>query len=70
MDIEIIKAAPGKVFQRKKDGMIYGSEIALGYTYYIGGEKLKKPHKDTAEDFIEIDDPNIQKEEPKEESVN
>jgi hypothetical protein len=36
--------------------MIYGSDIYLGYSYYIGGELLSEPHLDVPEDFEEIDD--------------
>ena len=53
----IIKAQEGKVFRRKEDGAIYGKEINLGYSYYIGGIKLDTPHLDTSEDFEEIDEP-------------
>lgn len=52
----IITADEGKVFVRKEDGMKYGKEIVLGYTYYIGGVKLDEPHKDVPEDFEEIDE--------------
>lgn len=51
-----IIADEGKIFVRKADGMKYGSEIFLGNTYYIGKQKLDPPHKDTADDFIEIDE--------------
>jgi hypothetical protein len=51
-----ITAQEGKVFRRKEDGMIYGKEISLGYTYYINGKKLKEPHLDAPEDFEEIDE--------------
>lgn len=53
----IITASEGKVFRRKSDGMIYGNQITLGYTYYIGGILLDEPHLDTLEDFEEIDIP-------------
>ena len=52
-----IIADEGKVFKRKSDGFIYGEEIYLGYTYYIGGQKLDEPHLEVAEDFEEIDAP-------------
>lgn len=53
----VITAQEGKVFRRIADGMIYGKEIALGYSYYIGGVKLDTPHLDVPEDFEEIDEP-------------
>ena len=51
-----IIAEEGKVFRRIEDGHIYGSDIYLGYSYYIGGELLSEPHLDVPEDFEEIDD--------------
>ena len=56
-----IIADEGKIFQRKSDGFIYGKEIYLGYTYYIGGKKLAEPHLDVIEDFEEIDAPKEEK---------
>ena len=56
-----IIADEGKVFQRKSDGFIYGEEIYLGYTYYIGGKKLDEPHLELVEDFEEIDAPQEEK---------
>jgi hypothetical protein len=53
-----IIADEGKVFRRIEDSMIYGSDIYLGYSYYIGGELLSEPHLDVPEDFEEIDDEN------------
>lgn len=53
----VITAQEGKVFRRIADGMIYGKEIDLGYSYYIGGVKLDTPHLDIPEDFEEIDEP-------------
>ena len=56
-----IIADEGKIFQRKSDGFIYGKEIYLGYTYYIGGKKLDEPHLEVVEDFEEIDAPQEEK---------
>ncbi len=56
-----IIADEGKIFQRKSDGFIYGEEIYLGYTYYIGGKKLDEPHLEVVEDFEEIDAPQEEK---------
>lgn len=53
-----IIADDGKVFIRKSDDLIYGKEIYLGYTWYIGNVKLTEPHLETVEDFDEIDEPN------------
>lgn len=38
-----IKASEGKLLRRKSDGYIAGSEIYLGYTYYLNGRKLGEP---------------------------
>ena len=51
-----IKASEGKVFRRIADGVIFGNEITLGYTYYIGGVKLDEPHWERPEDFEEVDE--------------
>lgn len=52
-----IIADEGKQFIRKSDGMQMGSDIYLGYTYFIGGVQLETPHLDVAEDFEEVDIP-------------
>jgi len=49
-----IIADKGKVFRRIISGEIYGEDIWLGYSYYIGGVKLDEPHKDIPEDFEEV----------------
>ena len=56
----VITAEDGKVFKRKSDGMIYGSKITLGYTYYINNKVVNPPHLDTEEDFEEIELQNIE----------
>jgi hypothetical protein len=55
--IIIITADEGKVFRRIADGQVYGKEISLGYSYYIGGVRLAEPHLDVPEDFEQIDEP-------------
>lgn len=52
-----IMAEEGKVFRRISDGQLFGSEIYLGYTYYLGGEALAEPLLELPEDFEEVDDP-------------
>ena len=59
-----IIADEGKVFQRIEDGQNYGKEIYLGYSYYIGGEKLEVPHLDVPEDFEEVEAPFEENETP------
>lgn len=51
-----IVADDGKVFERITDGTNYGKDIYLGYSYFIGGEKLDVPHLDKPEDFREVDE--------------
>ena len=50
-------ADEGKVLRRIADQSIYGTEIALGYVYYIDGILQTPPHLDTPADFEEIDAP-------------
>ena len=57
MKERIIKASEGKVFRRISDGFIFGKEINLGYTYYLGGKKLEEPLLELSEHFEEIDEP-------------
>lgn len=52
-----IIADKGKVFRRIVSGELFGNEIYLGYSYYIGGVLQNPPHKDVPEDFEEIDKP-------------
>ena len=56
MEDKIIKASKGKVFRRISDGFIFGNEINLGYTYYLGGQKLEEPLLELLEHFEEIDE--------------
>ena len=56
MEDRIIKASEGKVFRRISDGFIFGKEINLGYTYYLGGKKLEEPLLELPEHFEEIDE--------------
>lgn len=52
-----ITAEEGKVFRRISDGQLFGSEIYLGFTYYLGGEALAEPLLELPEHFEEIDNP-------------
>ena len=56
MENKVIKANEGKVFRRISDGFIFGKEINLGYTYYLGGKKLEEPLLELPEHFEEIDE--------------
>lgn len=53
----VIKANEDKVLRRKSDGYIAGSEIYLGYTYYLGGRKLGEPLLELPEHYEEVDIP-------------
>ena len=57
MEERIIKASGGKVFRRISDGFVFGKEIHLGYTHYLGGKKLEEPLLELPEHFEEIDEP-------------
>ena len=57
MKERMIKASEGKVFRRISDGFIFGKEINLGYTYYLGGKKLEEPLLELPEHFEEINEP-------------
>lgn len=63
MENKIIKASEGKVFRRISDGVIFGKEINLGYTYYLNGKKLDKPLLELPEHFEEIDEPVTEEDE-------
>jgi hypothetical protein len=52
-----ITASEGKVWRRKSDGLMAGREVTLGYTYYIGGEKLEEPLWELPEHYEEVDEP-------------
>lgn len=57
----VLTADEGKVFRRKESGELFGNEIYLGKSYYIGGVLLNEPHDDVPEDFEEIDNPEEEK---------
>lgn len=56
MENRIIKASEGKIFRRISDGVVFGKEISLGYTYYLNGKKLDEPLLELPEHFEEIDE--------------
>ena len=57
-----IIADEGKVFKRISDGLLYGSEIYLGFTYYIGGVQLEEPLLELPEHFEEVEKPELDNE--------
>ena len=50
-----IIADEGKAIRRIASCEIFGEEIWLGYSYYIGGVLQDPPHLDAKEDFDEVD---------------
>lgn len=54
-----ISADSGKIFLRISDNQVFGSEIYLGYTYYLDGKKLDVPLLELPEHFTEVDEPEI-----------
>lgn len=57
LKFKVIKADEGKVLRRISDQMIFGKEVTLGYTYYIGGKLLSEPLWELPEHYEEIDEP-------------
>ena len=57
-----ILAEEGMVFKRISDGLIFGNEVYLGYTYYIDGVKLDEPLLELPEHFEEIEKPELDNE--------
>ena len=49
-----IIAATGTRFRRISDKELFGSEVCLGYTYFLGGEELPSPFLEKPEHFEEI----------------
>lgn len=50
-----ILAEEGMVFKRISDGFIYGNEVYLGYTHYLGGVLLPEPLLELPEHFEEVE---------------
>lgn len=57
---KVIIADDGKVLQRISDGVIFGKELWLGFTHYLGGELLPEPLYELPEHYREIDEPTIE----------
>lgn len=49
-----IIADSGNVLRRKDTDEIFGEDMYLGYSHYIGGVKQNPPHLDVPEDFEEV----------------
>lgn len=49
-------ADEGKVLRRISDNWVAGTEIYLGYTYYMSGEQLSEPLWELPEHYEEIDE--------------
>ena len=50
-----ITADEGYVLRRISDGFIYGNEVYLGYTQYLGGVLLPEPLLELPEHFEEVE---------------
>lgn len=50
-----ITADEGKLLLRKADNLLFGKELALGYTWYINGERIDPPHLEVPEDYRDSD---------------
>lgn len=57
-----IIADEGKVLRRKDDKLVFGDRLTLGYTYYIGGQKLAEPRLEIPEDYEDLTPEEIQSE--------
>ena len=57
MEHKTIYAGLGKTLKRLSDLMDFGSEITLGYTHYIGGEKLAEPLWETEDHYERVEIP-------------
>ena len=57
-----IYADEGKILRRKADKILFGETVVLGYTYYIGGQRLSEPHLEVPEDYEEVTDEELYKE--------
>ena len=58
MEHVTLYAGLGKTLKRISDGMDFGSEITLGYTYYLGGNKLDEPLLELEEHYERVVIPN------------
>lgn len=52
---DLKKPDNGKAWRRKKDGLIYTSEVILGYITFVDGKFLKTPIKEVPEDYELVD---------------
>lgn len=58
MEHVTLYAGLGKTLRRISDGTNFGSEITLGYTYYLGGNKLDEPLLELEEHYERVVIPN------------
>lgn len=52
-----ISASAGMLLKRKADGLVCGSKVYLGMTYYMGDVKLEEPIQEVPEHYEEVPDP-------------
>ena len=64
-----IRAEDGKVLRRLSDKMLFGEEVNLGLTWYIGGEPLDEPLRELPEHYEEVTLEQIDREREEEERI-
>ena len=57
MKHETIYSGLGKTLKRISDGADFGTEITLGFTYYLGGKKLDSPLWEIPEHYERVEIP-------------
>lgn len=61
--ITVLVADEGKTLRRLSDGQIFGEEVSLGFTYYLGGVKLSEPLLELPEHYEEVDLAELERQE-------
>lgn len=55
-----IIADDGKTLMRKADRLLCGSELELGYTWYIGNKQVSPPRQELPEDYCDVYDIEVE----------
>ena len=63
VDGNTIIASEGTWLKRKSDGKLFGKRVTLGYTYYLGGNRLEEPLLELPEHYEDADLPPMTEEE-------
>ena len=61
-DNGILRAEEGKMLRRISDKALFGTEITLGYTWYINNVRLKRPLKELPEHYEELSQEELDEE--------